>query len=190
MIRPIGWSDTLLRRKKNRRRTSPPPEDEPGPLTGELAEAAKVLLSLRQTNRGLHLGVREAQGLAETAAEWLRRGVSPGELRRALCAGLPGEGVRSVVGFLRYRLVQKMPEVPSVARLVATAAPAPGRDRAELVLCAGPGDDHAFRPVEGETVCGLCRMDAAARAAGFEPGRRAEVPLTPWRDRVAAITTA
>lgn len=147
----------------------PPPEDEPlAVLGGVLAEAERVLLSLRNVNRGLHLGVREARGLVEMAAEWLRRGVSPAELRRALSTGLPLSGVRSVVGFLRHRLVRKMPEMPPVGRPRETAPPADS-GRGALVLCAGPGDDHMFRPRPGETECGECRRLAAAEAAGLDP---------------------
>ncbi|WP_093800346.1 hypothetical protein [Streptomyces sp. Wb2n-11] len=166
----------------------PEPQAQSQPLTGELAEAERVLLSLRHLDRRLHLGVPEARRLAATAVEWLRRGVSPGELRLALGAGLPAGGVRSAVGFLRYRLVEKLPEVPSLARTIATATPPPGRDRGELVLCAGPGDDHAFRPVAGETECGECRREAAAGAAGFGARPQEDAVRLTWRERVAAAT--
>lgn len=77
-----------------------------------LAQAEKVLLSLRHTRRELHLGVREARSLAVEAVKWLERGVGSGDLRQALLAERPDGGVRSAVGFLRYRLVQKLPEDP------------------------------------------------------------------------------
>ncbi|MGW0310078.1 hypothetical protein [Streptomyces flavidovirens] len=167
-------------------RADDPPGELPDNLRGELAEAERVLLSLRRLDRNLHLGVREARGLVEMAGEWLRRGVSPGELRRALSTGLPVNGVRSAVGFLRHRLVQKMPEVPPVARPLDTAGLPPDRFRSELVLCAGPGDDHAFRPVAGETECGECRRASARAAAGYEPRPRTETVRAPWRERVAS----
>ncbi|MGR8009950.1 hypothetical protein [Streptomyces hypolithicus] len=126
-----------------------------------------MLLSLRRMDGRLHLGVREARRLAVLAVEWLRRGVSPAELRRVLSSGLPDGVIRSVAGFLRYRLVEKLPEVPLLARLLANAEPPPQRERAALVLCAGPGDDHMFRPVDGAAQCGECRMNAA----GVSPDR-------------------
>ncbi|MFG2559338.1 hypothetical protein [Streptomyces sp. NPDC048496] len=157
------------------------PDAESAP---EVAEGERVLLSLRHVHRELHLGAREARGLAEAAAEWLRRGVSADDLRRALTSGLPEGGVRSAVGFLRHRLVQKLPE--AVPLPIVQARPAPRV--AELVVCEGPGDDHVFRPVGDETRCGPCRgEEARARwAAAY-----AEQPShTPWRDRVAALTTS
>ncbi|MFI9584501.1 hypothetical protein ACIHCQ_22290 [Streptomyces sp. NPDC052236] len=139
----------------------PPPEehqpDGDGDGPPEVAEAERVLLSLRHTHRELLLGVREARGLAEAAAEWLRRGIPAGELRRALTAGLPAGGVRSAVGFLRHRLVHKLPAAAPEAPPAAAATVARG-----LVICEGPGDDHVFRPVGDETHCGPCRLGAAA----------------------------
>ncbi|MYW27777.1 hypothetical protein GT040_00435, partial [Streptomyces sp. SID2119] len=78
----------------------------------EVALAERVLLSLRHEQRQLHLGVREARTLAGLAAEWLRRGVTAADLRRALCSGLPVEGVRTAVGFLAHRLREKLPAAP------------------------------------------------------------------------------
>ncbi|WP_329167611.1 helix-turn-helix domain-containing protein [Streptomyces sp. NBC_01267] len=159
--------------------------EEPAPVPGpELAAAEAVLLSLRHSNRELHLGVREARALAADAAQWLLRGVPASDLRRVLLAELPADGVRSAVGFLRHRLVQKLPDAsPPVASGVPQAS-------AGLITCEGPGDDHAFRPVGGETVCPACRRAAALAqqrhprteaVAGASPQRR------PWRERLAVI---
>ncbi|MEV6795448.1 hypothetical protein AB0M87_26435 [Streptomyces sp. NPDC051320] len=157
----------------------PPPEDEP---VGELAVAEQVLLSLRQVSRELHLGVREARGLAEAAAEWLRRGVSPGDLRRVLADGLPAGGIRSAVGFLRHRLVAKLPAVAE------RGVPAEGS--AGLVTCKGGGDEHVFRPVGDETHCGRCRVAGAADAVGGRAQARVVPPVraVSWRERVAEVT--
>ncbi|MEV0785429.1 hypothetical protein AB0I52_21160 [Streptomyces sp. NPDC050423] len=170
----------------------PEVEVEVGPeRDAEVVEAERVLLSLRHAHPQLHLGVREARGLAEAAADWLRRGVKAAELRLALVSELPSGGVRSAVGFLRYRLVQKLPEPVCVAAS-APAAPAP---RAP-VACEGPGWEHVFRPRGEETVCPPCAQEAAWRAhaakwAVYEPDRdegdfEAPEPL-PWRERVAAV---
>ncbi|MEU9982363.1 hypothetical protein [Streptomyces sp. NPDC050856] len=140
--------------------------EAPGAAGGpEVAEAERLLLSLRHTHRDLLLGVREARGLADAAAEWLRRGVPAADLRQALTSGLPPGGVRSAVGFLRHRLTEKLP------------VPAGPPTRAGLIACAGPGDDHVFRPVGDETLCAPCRRRAAARASGGPPPRR---PVS-WR---------
>ncbi|WP_406515373.1 hypothetical protein OH809_18805 [Streptomyces sp. NBC_00873] len=159
------------------------PEAESAP---EVAEGERVLLSLRHAHRELHLGAREARGLAEAAAEWLRRGVTAADLRQALTSGLPAEGVRSAVGFLRHRLVQKLPEAappPVEARPVPRAA--------ELVVCKGPGDDHVFRPVGEETHCGPCRgADARQFWLAHEAAVAAQPPHVPWRERVAALVAS
>ncbi|MFI6278631.1 hypothetical protein [Streptomyces sp. NPDC050988] len=166
----------------------PEPEAEPGSAPApapapapELAEAEGVLLSLRHAHRDLLLGVREARLLADAAAEWLRRGVSAPELRRALTAGLPADGVRSAVGFLRHRLIQKLPaarrQVTPTPPPEWAAAPAPARRG--LVTCPGPGNEHVFRPRNDETHCLRCRT-----AAAFEATLQLQPLSEQWRARV------
>ncbi|MFE6399076.1 hypothetical protein [Streptomyces alboflavus] len=157
---------------------SPPPEPE-------VAEAERVLLSLRHASRELLLGVREARGLADTAAEWLRRGVSAAELRLALTAGLPVEGVRSAVGFVRHRLERKLPGAGDVV-----PAAVPGAGVGALVTCEGAGDEHVFRQVGEGRECGRCRLErAGAGVAGA--GQGAEVASgVSWRERVAGAAGA
>ncbi|MEE1755713.1 hypothetical protein [Streptomyces sp. SP18CS02] len=147
---------------------TPTPTPTPNPAPVEVVEAERVLLSLRHTHRELMLGAREVRGLAEVAAEWLRRGLSTADLRHALTSGLPPGGVRSAAGFLRHRLVEKLP-VPA-----GGATRAPGA----LVACEGPGPDHVFRPVGDETRCGPCRLGAA-----HAPRRPDAVS---WRARLAS----
>ncbi|MET4672536.1 hypothetical protein [Streptomyces sp. PvR018] len=147
-------------------------------LSGEEAEAERVLLSLRHSDRQLRLGVAEARELVGLAVEWLRRGVSGVELRRVLSSALPPDGVRSAVGFLGHRLVRKMPEAPEIERqplsvrdgvgeapqsAVRPAAPValPPYVPAPLVTCEGPGTEHVFRAFAGETECSDCQQAAA-----------------------------
>ncbi|MGW1410376.1 hypothetical protein [Streptomyces sp. NPDC002403] len=164
----------------------PPSEEAEAPeefVDPEVGEGERVLLSLRHANPQLHLGVREARGLAGVAAEWIRRGVSAAELRRALISELPRDGVRSAVGFLRHRLVQKLP-----APVAAPAPPVALPPVREFVVCEGEGEEHVFRPVGDETLCGPCAREAnraywAARRAEME----SEPDPLPWRERVAAI---
>ena len=140
-----------------------------------------MLLSLRHSRRELHLGVREARALAADAAKWLLRGVTPADLRRVLIAGLPHDGVRSAVGFLRHRLVEKLPDAPAPASSPQPSPPA----AAGLVTCQGPGEDHAFRPVADETQCPACRRAAAQpKSPNFPPP---QTEHTGWRDRFAAV---
>lgn len=170
-----GGQPTVVEEEPEKNLPHPPPEE---PQAGEVATAERVLLSLRHEHRDLHLGVREARGLAQAAAEWLRRGVSAPDLRRALAAGLPACGVRSAVGFLRHRLVEKLPAP------VEQAAPPVGVPGA-LIACEGPGDEHVFRPLGDETRCGPCRTATAAAAAGSSAAQPRTRPATPWRELVA-----
>ncbi|MFD7424664.1 hypothetical protein ACFV6M_30060 [Streptomyces californicus] len=202
------------------------------PEAAEFAEAERVLLSLRHSHRELHLGVPEARALVGQAVEWLRRGVSGADLRRVLTSDLPPGGVRSAVGFLRHRLVQKMPApvAPAPAAAFAPApvapfapAPAPASGTASvprresgtapasplpdaapryvppLVTCEGPGTEHVFRSLGGETRCPDCEQEAAwarwaeCRIAALG-GDALPGPGDPrpdgWRARLAAATEA
>ncbi|MEU2906927.1 hypothetical protein ABZ771_29215 [Streptomyces globisporus] len=103
---------------------APSPDQAVAPHpTSQLAKAERLLLSLRHTRRDLLLGVREARALAVEAVKWLEGGLPEGDLRQALLADPPEGGVRSAVGFLRHRLIQKCPVTP-VLRL-----PVPRRRR-------------------------------------------------------------
>lgn len=174
------------------RRPDREPEGEPeAGLSPEAEEGERVLLSLRHVRRELYLGVKEARGLAELAARWLLRGVSAGELRRVLTSELPRDGVRSAVGFLRFRLLQKMPpELPATAA-APQVAPAPRVP--ELMACAAApeGEEHVFRPVSGETECRDCRRQAAWEQ--WERHRAladAEADSLSWRERFARLGAA
>jgi hypothetical protein len=165
--------------------------DDGKPLTGELGVAEQVLLSLRFADKSLYLGVREARKLAVVAAEWLRRGISPRELRRVLMTQLPPAGVRSAVGLLGHRLRVKMPPIPPVGALVLPPLPGDRRPVPEvrpMVDCAGDGarSAHVFRPVGDEDTCGPCRVVIAEKvraALGVETKKAVEEPLPGWRER-------
>ncbi|MER6722759.1 hypothetical protein [Streptomyces halstedii] len=166
---------------------APEVKPEPGaasdvPLPPDVAEGERVLLSLRHACRELYLGAKEARTLAALAAEWLRRGVTAAQLRRVLTSELPDGGVLSAVGFLRYRLVHKLPEEPRPEVL------APKPVVAAMIPCAGPGEEHLFRPARGEELCGPCGR-AEARRFWLRQRELAEgqpAPL-PWRERFAAV---
>ncbi|MFI5746598.1 hypothetical protein ACIBBE_11760 [Streptomyces sp. NPDC051644] len=165
-------------------KTTPHPPSEPelpastaDPI--QLARAERVLLSLRHSRRELHLGVREARALAVEAVKWLERGLSESDLRQALLAERPENGVRSAVGFLRYRLIQKLPESQVQHR---PYEPPPVR---ELIECGGQGEKHLFRPLADETECAPCRRSTAYTT--FYGGASPEPERIPWRERIARI---
>lgn len=162
--------------------TDPEPEPTPRPAEPhQLARAERVLLSLRHTRRELHLGAREARALAVEAVKWLERGLSESDLRQALLAGRPEDGVRSAFGFLRYRLIQKLPPDPAPP----TSPQLPSA--AALVVCSAPGEDHVFRPLGDETECAPCRQ--ATACATFYGTPAPEPDHIPWRERFAKIET-
>ncbi|MEV7896174.1 hypothetical protein [Streptomyces cyaneofuscatus] len=187
-------------------------------LSPEEAQVERVLLSLRECRRDLRLGVAEARSLVALAVEWLRRGVSGAELREVLSSGLPTGRVRSAVGFLRHRLVQKMPEAPAPAPepapepasvpdpappALSDAPPTPPRV-APLVTCEGPGNEHVFRAYGGASLCPDCQQAAAwarwaeRRAADLgvdlaeDAAKAVEAGRDPdgWRSRLAAAAAA
>lgn len=162
------------------------PEPAPAPHpTSQLAKAERLLLSLRHTRRDLLLGVREARTLAVEAVKWLEGGLPEGDLRQALLADPPEGGVRSAVGFLRHRLIQKCPVTP----LPTPTQPPPPPVR-ELMECTGPGEEHVFRPLTDEAECADCRR-ATAYASWMVDTDTYEFPedMT-WRQRVAAVRKA
>lgn len=161
-----------------------PAEAPPAPHpTSQLAKAESLLLSLRHTRRDLLLGVREARVLAVEAVKWLDGGLPEGDLRQALLADPPENGVRSAVGFLRHRLIQKCPVTP----LPAPPPPPPVR---ELIACAGPGEEHAFRPLGDEAECVDCRRGTAYASWMVDTDTYEFPEDMTWRQRVAAVRKA
>ncbi|MEV0280025.1 hypothetical protein AB0I22_27035 [Streptomyces sp. NPDC050610] len=180
--RSVGGS---LRKKKTEEKKSSHPPTEPAVaddpeaalrrkiLEPHLAEAERVLLSLRRVDRRLWLGAAEVRELAGAAAEWFLRGARAGELRDALTTGLPPEGVRYAPGFVRRRLADRLPEAPSFAEQQRRSRmDEPPSPPARFATCQGPGSEHVFRPAADETHCGPCRQTraeaafSARRAAG------------------------
>ncbi len=115
---------------------------------GTRPRRARFLLSLKHQARQLTLGVREARKLAGLAAEWLRRGVSAGDLRLALSSALPAEGVRTAFGFLAHRLVEKLPPRPE--EVAESTSPPPS---APLPLPSSPATDPVRSTCSGQRTC-------------------------------------
>ncbi len=187
------------------RAAAPAPAPVPHP-TGQLARAERLLLSLRHSRRDLLLGVQEARVLAVEAVKWLEGGLPEGDLRQALLSDPPENGVRSAVGFLRHRLIQKcpvtpaaptthpatpmIPAIPAVPLSTPPQLPPVGELVRELIACAGPGEEHVFRPLGDEPECADCRR-ATAYASWMVATDTYEFPddMT-WRQRVAAVHKA
>ncbi|MEU8559998.1 hypothetical protein AB0C45_00735 [Streptomyces cyaneofuscatus] len=165
------------------------PDPEATPTPRSLARAERVLLSLRHSRRELLLGVGEARALAGKAARWLERGVTESDLRHALLAEPPKEGVRSAFGFLGHRLTHKCP-VPAAPAAPPEPPPPPVR---ALIVCTGTGTDaeeHLFRPLGDETECAECRR-ATAYASWMVDTDTYDFPADmTWRQRVVAVAKA
>jgi len=128
------------------RQRTPGPLPEPG---GTPSPAYLALAGLGRTDPRLALSAADCAALEEAAAAWFNHGVSTDYFTRALTSGLPDQ-VGSPVGFVRRRLVDKLPP-----RLSAAPEPAaPGAPvRRLLVECASCG-----RPGPAEALPdGLCR---------------------------------
>lgn len=176
-------------------KSAPEPElagdlDGEAPLPSpQLWRAERVLLSLRHSRRELLLGVGEARVLAGRAARWLERGVTESDLRHALLAELPKEGVRSAFGFLGHRLTHKCPVPPAPA---APPQPPPPPVRA-LIACTGTGtgaEEHLFRPLGDETECAECRRATAYASWMVDTDTYDFPPDMTWRQRVVAVAKA
>lgn len=181
--------------------TEPAPESAPAPgPEGDLGEegpppspqlwrAERVLLSLRHSRRELLLGVGEARALAGKAVKWLERGVTESDLRHALLAEPPKEGVRSAFGFLGHRLTHKCP-VPAAPAAPPEPPPPPVR---ALIACTGTGagaEEHLFRPLGDETECADCRRATAYASWMVETDAYDFPPDMTWRQRVVAVAKA
>ncbi len=162
------------------------PDPETTATPRQLARAERVLLSLRHSRRELLLGVGEARALAGKAARWLERGVTESDLRHALLAEPPKEGVRSAFGFLRHRLTSKCPVPPAP---VAPPEPPPPPVRA-LITCTGTEEEHLFRPLGDETECADCRRATAYASWMVATDTYDFPPDMTWRQRFVAVAKA
>lgn len=98
-----------------------------------------------------------------------RRGVDADYLVHALTAGLP-KIIDSPLGFVRSRLVKKLPPYLPPAPVPAAPDASVRRLMIECSDCGAPGKAEAFR----DGLCGPCRQPAHApaadRAAADGPG--------------------
>lgn len=151
-----------------------PPEEAAAPTVR--SDAYGALAQLGGVDARLVLSAAECLALEELAAQWLARGITPDQLLRSLCAGLPDQ-VHSPGAFVRRRLRDKMP--PSVP--VRPAVPEPSRRQVlvECAECGAPGLPELLP----DGLCKGCRGDGGGGESGGECGGRAE----DVRRRVAAL---
>lgn len=131
-----------------------PPQrtEQPQPTTpGDSSPAYLALTRLGPADKRLGLSEDDCRELEDLAATWFARGVDADYLVHTVTAGLPAT-VDSPLGFVRKRLITKLPP-----RQPATPAPAPPgtptpRLMVECTDCGAPGKADAFR----DGLCAPC----------------------------------
>ncbi|MGW0975374.1 MarR family transcriptional regulator [Streptomyces griseus] len=138
------------------------PDQEPAPDAASPAYLA--LARLGRDDHRLTLSAADCASLEAQATEWLARGVTVDYLTSALTAGLPAR-VDSPVGFLRRRLVDKIPpRLPTENAQSSSPGPA-RRILMECTDCGRPGRPEALFD-------GLCRPCRKAHSMGEENATR------------------
>ncbi|MEK8143511.1 MarR family transcriptional regulator [Streptomyces sp. M10(2022)] len=138
---------------------------EPDP--GAASPAYLALARLGRSEPRLVLSAADCSVLEGLACAWLDRGVDADYLTRALTAGLPAE-IGSPVGFVRRRLIDKIPPRLPVAPSPAVPSGPVGRMMMECTECGAPGRPEALPG-------GLCRP-CRTPAPGAAPDAPAKVP--------------
>ncbi|MFC9944473.1 MarR family transcriptional regulator [Streptomyces pratensis] len=133
---------------------SPPPLVPPQRTASTKSQAAHspaylALARLGRTDPRLALSAADCAVLEGLAAAWLDRGVNTDYLTQALTAGLPAQ-VGSPVGFVRRRLIDKIPPPLPAATSTATHEARVHRVMMECTECGVPGPPEALPD-------GLCR---------------------------------
>ncbi|MFE8006340.1 MarR family transcriptional regulator [Streptomyces sp. NPDC057418] len=135
----------------------------PGARPAPASPAYLALARLGQREPRLALSAADCRVLEGLAAEWFVRGVDADYLTHALSSGLP-RTVGSPVGFVRRRLVDKLPpHLPAIP-----GSPAPTRRLlVECTACGAPGHPEAIP----DGLCRACRpaLGHAAPAASAVP---------------------
>ncbi|MFC8537045.1 MarR family transcriptional regulator [Streptomyces sp. NPDC057249] len=124
-----------------------------------------ALARLGRTDARLALSAADCAALEQLAARWFARGVDADYLTRALIAGLP-EAVDSPVGFVRRRLLDKLPPF-----LPAAQAPPARRLMVECADCGAYGKAEVFR----DGLCGPCLRSAQGLATEEDSGAGCDV---------------
>lgn len=156
-----------------------PPQRSVGKVNA--AAPSPAYLALAQLGRSeprLALSAADCAVLEELASAWLDRGVNTDYLTRALTAGLPAQ-VDSPVGFVRSRLIAKVPpELPVPASHPTPDGPV-RRVMMECTECGVPGPPEALP----DGLCRACR--APSQVTGATPDATAAEPAE--RDITALV---
>ncbi|SED33475.1 hypothetical protein SAMN05216483_3622 [Streptomyces sp. 2131.1] len=124
-----------------------------------------ALAGLGRTDARLALSAADCAVLEQLAGQWFARGVDADYLTRALIAGLP-EAVDSPVGFVRRRLVDKLPPQLPAPAPASAAQDGPARHlMIECADCRTPGPPEVFR----DGLCGPCLRSTHSPAADPAP---------------------
>lgn len=134
------------------------PEQRAGESQGP-SPAYLALARLGRTDARLALSAADCAALEQLAGRWFARGADADYLTRALTAGLP-EAVDSPVGFVRRRLLDKLPP-----DLPAAQDPPARRLMVECADCGALGKAEVFR----DGLCGPCLRSARGAAAAPAP---------------------
>ncbi|WP_393058679.1 MarR family transcriptional regulator [Streptomyces sp. LN549] len=144
-----------------------------GTASGGSSLAYLALTRLGPADRRLGLSEDDCRELEELAAAWFARGVDADYLIHTVTAGLPA-AVDSPLGFVRKRLITKLPPQQSAAPTPAPLGTPTPRLMVECTECGAPGKAEAFR----DGLCGPCRQPAQspdAEAPGIERDIQAHV---------------
>ncbi|WP_229379293.1 helix-turn-helix domain-containing protein [Streptomyces sp. VRA16 Mangrove soil] len=130
------------------------PDPDPAPVR---TPAADLLAGLRRHDPRLVLTEPDVRRLAPAATAWLQRGMTPGDVQRALTAGLPADPIVRPASLVAYRLKHFLPAALPPRPQLPPLDPPPRT----LPLQNCDGCDRAFRAAEP----GMCRDCGAAGAA-------------------------
>ncbi|MFI1484795.1 hypothetical protein [Streptomyces sp. NPDC020747] len=133
------------------------------PTRAARSAAYGVLARLGRIDARLTLSAAECGALEEQAAEWFARGAGEAQLVQAVASGLPGEGVAHPYGFVRARLLGKLPPEPVETRTA--------RYEVVCTACGEPGDGGGMRG----GLCGGCWGGRPGLASEHVHARAGEV---------------
>lgn len=151
------------------------PNPDPAPDSGP-SPAYLALAQLGRTEPRLALSAADCGALEDLAAAWFVRGVNADYLTQALVSGLPAQ-VGSPVGFVRRRLLDKIPARLPAAAPASTKGVPERRLLVECTECGRPGP-------AGSLPDGLCRPCRTPAAAAQDASDAPDAPdgLPPARD--------
>ncbi|KQX78824.1 MarR family transcriptional regulator [Streptomyces clavifer] len=163
--------------------TTEAPAPQPAP-TAQASPAYLVLARLGQRDPRLGLSAADCRVLEGLAARWFARGVTADHLVHALTSGVP-ETVGSPVGFVRRRLLDKLP--PDLPATPESPVAPTRRLLVECTDCGAPGALEAI--LDG--LCRTCRPnprnDAPEALEATEGPEGPAVPTAPAEREVHAL---